>query len=179
MADIPRIALKDFIRDIPDFPKPGILFRDITPLLLSADAFRETISQMAEHWRDKKIDVVLSPEARGFIVGCPMALELNVGFVPARKPGKLPFTTHRFDYDLEYGTDSLEIHADAVVPGQNVLIVDDLLATGGTIDACCRLVEKIGANVVGCSFIVELLGIGGQEKLADRDIFSLIQYKEA
>ncbi len=179
MADIPRIALKDFIRDIPDFPKEGILFRDITPLLLSVDALRETVRQTADYWRDKKIDVIVGAEARGFLFGTPLALELNVGFVPIRKPGKLPFETRRFDYDLEYGTDSLEMHADAIAPGQNVLVVDDLLATGGTIDACCKLVEEMGGKVAGCSFVVELFGIGGQEKMAGRETFSLIQYQEA
>ena len=145
------LRLTDFIRDIPDFPKPGILFRDITPLLASPAAFREAIAQLAAHYRNAGISVVAAAEARGFIFAAPLALELGVGFVPVRKPGKLPFDTHAFHYELEYGTDTLEIHIDGVAPGQNVLLVDDLLATGGTMQACCRLVEKAGADVAGCA----------------------------
>lgn len=175
MADA-DLDLTKFIRDIPDFPKPGILFKDITPLLASPEAFRETIRRMADHYRGQKIDAIVAAEARGFIFAAPLALELNAGFVPIRKPGKLPFSTHAFDYELEYGTDRLEIHIDGVSPGQNVLMVDDLLATGGTIAACCNLVEKLGANVVGCCFLVHLAFLNGAEKIAPRETYSLIRY---
>lgn len=171
------VDLHSFIRDIPDFPKPGIVFKDITPLLASPEAFRETIRQMADHYRGQKIDAIVAAEARGFIFAAPLALELNAGFVPIRKPGKLPFSTHSFDYELEYGTDTLEIHIDGVSPGQNVLMVDDLLATGGTIAACCNLVEKLGANVVGCCFLIHLAFLSGAQKIAPREIFSLLKYE--
>lgn len=174
---MPKFDLTKYIRDIPDFPKPGILFKDITPLLASPEAFRETIRQMADRYRGQKIDAVVAAEARGFIFAAPLALELNAGFVPIRKPGKLPFDTHAFHYELEYGTDTLEIHIDGVSPGQNVLMVDDLLATGGTIAACCNLVEKLGANVVGCCFLIHLAFLSGVDKLGDRDIYSLIRYE--
>ena len=151
MSNSIQLDLKEFIRDIPDFPKPGILFRDITPLLASPDAFREAIGRLADHYRDRDVDLIMAAEERGFIFACPLALELNVGFVPVRKPGKLPFDTHSFHYELEYGTDTLEIHTDGITPGQNVLIIDDLLATGGTVETCCRLVERSGAKVVGCA----------------------------
>lgn len=177
MSSTATMDLKQFVRNIPDFPKPGILFRDITPLLASPAAFRETISRLADHYRGQKIDVVSAAEARGFIFAAPLALELGVGFVPVRKPGKLPFQTHAFHYELEYGTDTLEIHQDGVTPGQNVLLVDDLLATGGTIEACCRLVEKAGARVAGCAFIIELMGLGGRERIAAHEIFSLLEYE--
>jgi adenine phosphoribosyltransferase len=168
--------LKPFIRDIPDFPKPGILFRDITPLLASPIAFREAIRQFAEHYRDQQIDVIVAAEARGFIFAAPLAIELQVGFVPVRKPGKLPFETHAFHYELEYGQDSLEMHVDGIAAGQKVLIVDDLLATGGTIEACCKLVEKNGASVAGCAFLIELTALNGRQRIAPRDIFRLIEY---
>ncbi len=170
------MQLEQYIRAIPDFPKPGILFRDITPLLATPAAFRETINRIASRYRAEKIDVVAAAEARGFIFAAPLALELNAGFVPVRKPGKLPFTTHSFAYELEYGTDTLEIHIDGINPGQRVLLVDDLLATGGTVEACCRLVEKAGANIVGCAFIVELTGLGGADRIAPHEAFSLIKY---
>ena len=170
------VRLTDFIRDIPDFPKPGILFRDITPLLAAPAAFRAAVAQLAEHYRGERIDVVAAAEARGFIFAAPLALELNVGFVPVRKPGKLPFDTHAFHYELEYGSDSLEIHIDGVAAGQNVLLVDDLLATGGTMEACCRLVEKSGARVAGCAFVIELLGLNGAARLARNPTFSLVKY---
>ncbi|MEZ6118265.1 MAG: adenine phosphoribosyltransferase [Pirellulaceae bacterium] len=170
------LDLREFIRDIPDFPKQGILFRDITPLLASGPAFAAAIRQFADHYRNSKIDVIVAAEARGFIFAAPLAIELGVGFVPIRKPGKLPFDTHAFHYELEYGTDSLEIHIDSIGPGQNVLVVDDLLATGGTIQACCKLVEKNGAAVAGCAFLIELNGLGGREKIGDYDILSLLQY---
>jgi adenine phosphoribosyltransferase len=170
------LDLARYIRAIPDFPKPGILCRDITPLLGSPEAFREAIQQMAAPFRARKIDVVAAAEARGFIFAAPLALELNTGFVPIRKPGKLPFDTHAFHYELEYGTDTLEVHIDGISPGQEVLLVDDLLATGGTMDACCRLVEKAGATVAGCAFLVELTSLGGAQRLAPHRSFSVLKY---
>ena len=141
-----NVNLTDYIRSIPDFPKPGILFRDITPLLAAPEAFRLAVVEMANPFRRDKIDVVAAAEARGFIFAAPVALELNAALVPIRKPGKLPYDTQALTYDLEYGTDTLEIHTDAIAPGAKVLVVDDLLATGGTVDACCRLVEKAGGR---------------------------------
>ncbi|MFT5526693.1 MAG: adenine phosphoribosyltransferase [Pirellulaceae bacterium] len=176
MSESNGINLKDFIRDIPDFPKEGILFRDITPLLLSPDAMRETVKLFAERFRGQDIDVIVAAEARGFIFAVPLALELNAGFVPIRKPGKLPFQTHSFNYELEYGEDTLEMHIDGVTEGQNVLVLDDLLATGGTVSACCRLVERCGATLVGSAFLIELLALNGREVVAPCDVFSLIQY---
>ncbi len=170
------VQLTDFIRSIEDFPKPGILFRDITPLLASPEAMRETIRQMADHYRDAGVTSIAAAEARGFIFATPLALELNAAFVPVRKPGKLPFNTESFHYELEYGTDSLEIHTDAFHPGDRVLMVDDLLATGGTMQACIQLVEKCGAEVVGCTFLIELDGLRGRDKLEPHDVFSLIRY---
>jgi adenine phosphoribosyltransferase len=170
------VNLRDYIREIPDFPKPGIVFRDITPLLASPLAFQSAIDQLADHFRDRHIDVVAAAEARGFLFAAPLALELKVGFVPIRKPGKLPFETHSFHYELEYGTDTLQIHVDGIAPGQDVLLVDDLLATGGTIDACCRLVEKAQARVVACAFLIELTRLRGAVRLTPHEVFSLIQY---
>jgi adenine phosphoribosyltransferase len=171
------LQLTDYIRAIPDFPKPGILFRDITPLLASPDALRETVARIADHYRGAGVDIVAAAEARGFIFAAPLALELNVGFVPVRKPGKLPFDTHAFHYELEYGTDTLEVHIDGITPGQKVLVVDDLLATGGTVEACCRLVEMCGATVVGCAFVIELIGLNGAQRISEYRPFSLIQYE--
>jgi adenine phosphoribosyltransferase len=176
MTDMVASDLKKFIRDIPDFPKPGILYRDITPLLASPEAFGEAIKQMAERFRDSSIDAIVAAEARGFIFAAPLALELNASFVPIRKPGKLPSATHSFDYDLEYGSDTLEMHTDGVTAGQRVLVMDDLLATGGTVAACCKLVEKAGAEVVACAFLIELAALQGAEKIAPREVFSLITY---
>jgi adenine phosphoribosyltransferase len=170
------IDLKNFIRDIPDFPKPGILFRDITPLLSHPIAFRAAIDRLAERYRDQRIDVIVAAEARGFIFAAPLALQLGVGFVPIRKPGKLPFDTHSFHYELEYGTDTLEMHIDGVSAGQRVLVVDDLLATGGTVGACCKLLEHVHAEVVGCAFAIELTGLGGAKAIAPYPAFSLLQY---
>ena len=177
MSGQAKVDLTDYIRSIPDFPKPGILFRDITPLLASADALRETVRQLAAQFRDEKVDVVAAAEARGFIFAAPLALELGAGFVPVRKPGKLPFDTHAFHYELEYGSDALEIHIDGVEPGQHVLMVDDLLATGGTMEACCRLVERARAHVVACAFVVELIGLGGSKRVAPHRTVSLIKYE--
>jgi adenine phosphoribosyltransferase len=170
------IELRDYIRDVPDFPQPGILFRDITPLLASPVAFSAAIDQLAARYRSQSIDAIVAAEARGFIFAAPLALELQVGFVPVRKPGKLPFETHAFHYELEYGQDSLEMHIDGISAGQNVLVVDDLLATGGTIEACCKLVEGNGAQVVGCAFLIELRHLGGRQRIAPREAFSLIQF---
>jgi adenine phosphoribosyltransferase len=170
------VDLADYIRSIRGFPKPGILFRDITPLLASPQAFAEAIDQMAEHYRDQRIDTVVSAEARGFIFAAPLALKLGAGFVPARKKGKLPFDTLSIDYELEYGTDSLQIHIDGVARDKNVLIVDDLLATGGTVGAIVRLVEKAAGNIVGCCFLIEIAALGGARRLAPYPIFSLIKY---
>jgi adenine phosphoribosyltransferase len=170
------LVLTDHIRSIPDFPKPGILFRDITPMLANAAALRESIRQLADAFRDRGIDAVGAAEARGFIFAAPLAIELGVGFVPFRKPGKLPFDVHSFKYELEYGIDSLEVHKDGFSPGQNVLLIDDLLATGGTMAACCRLVENCGAKVAGCAFVIELKGLGGRRLLAPHPVFSLTAY---
>lgn len=170
------LDLKDYIREIPDFPKPGILFRDITPLLACPAAFREAVGRMAEAFRGQGIDAIAAAEARGFIFAAPLALELDVALVPIRKPGKLPFETVSFSYDLEYGTDTLEMHVDGIAPGANVLVVDDLLATGGTIEACCRMVEKAGGKVAGCAFVIELAGLGGAKRIARHKTVSLIQY---
>ena len=170
------LELSDYIRAIPDFPKPGILFRDITPLLANPRAYQEAVSQMAKRVGDRRIDVVAAAEARGFLFAAPLVVLLGVPLVPIRKPGKLPYKTLAHSYDLEYGRDTLEMHVDAVPPGARVLVVDDLLATGGTVEACCRLVEKSGGEVAGCAFVVELRHLGGSKRLARYEVFSLIQY---
>ena len=168
--------LRAKIREIPDFPKPGILFYDITTLLKDAGAFKESIDLMLEPFRDKQIDLVVGMESRGFIFSAPMAIELNAGFVPVRKLGKLPAETASVEYALEYGTNTLEIHKDAIQPGQKVLIVDDLLATGGTVLGTIELVKMLKAEVVGLGFLVELLFLKGRERLSDYFIHSVIQY---
>jgi adenine phosphoribosyltransferase len=170
-----ELNLADYIRCIPDFPKPGILFRDVTTLLAAPEAFRRAVVDMANPFRRDKIDVVAAAEARGFIFAAPVALELNASLVPIRKPGKLPFHTQSLTYDLEYGSDTLQIHADAVAPGAKVLVVDDLLATGGTVEACCRLVEKVGGVVVGCAFLIELAELGGAKRIAQYKTVSLVK----
>lgn len=170
------IDLKSAIRDVPDFPKKGILFKDITPLLGNSELFMDVVNQTAAHFRSKNIDKVLAIESRGFIFGAPLALELNVGFVPIRKKGKLPYKTASASYALEYGTDTLEMHEDAFNSGDRVLIVDDLLATGGTAKATAELAEKMGGHVVGFSFLIVLEFLKGREKLKGYDIFNLIQY---
>ena len=170
------VDLRNYIRDIPDFPKPGILFRDITPLLAAPEAFREAIRLLADHYRDESLDAIVAAEARGFIFAAPLAIELEISFVPIRKPNKLPFDTHAFHYELEYGSDTLEIHVDGVRRGQNVLVVDDLLATGGTVQACCKLLEQSGAHVAGCAFLIALNALSGVERVAPHPVFSLIQY---
>lgn len=171
-------SLEQFVRDIPDFPKPGIVFKDITPLLSHSEAFQQAINRMADHYRSQRIDAVAAAEARGFIFAAPLALALGVGFVPIRKPGKLPFDTHAFHYELEYGNDTLEVHTDSFGPEHRVLIVDDLLATGGTVEACLRLVEKTKAEIAGCCFLIELAFLKGREKLAPHEVFSLIRYED-
>jgi adenine phosphoribosyltransferase len=160
------LDFRKFIRDVPDFPKKGIMFKDITPLVGDARAFRLAVRTLADRFWNHKIDAVCGVEARGFILGPAIAMELGLGFVPVRKSGKLPYKTHKVKYDLEYGTDSVEVHVDAVKPGQTVLMVDDLLATGGTMEASCRLIESIGAKVGGCAFLVELGFLKGRERLA-------------
>jgi adenine phosphoribosyltransferase len=169
-------TLKALIREVPDFPKPGILFYDITTLLKDKTGFAMLIDALSEHYLEQDVDVVLGIEARGFIFGPAVAYRLNAGFVPIRKPRKLPAETARITYDLEYGSDTLEIHKDAIVPGQRVIILDDLLATGGTAAACVELTRSLGAEVVGLAFAVELTFLNGRERLKNCDIFSLIQY---
>jgi adenine phosphoribosyltransferase len=159
------LDLRDYIRDIPDFPKPGILFKDITPLLSHPAAFAESIAQLRDQFATQGISVIAAAEARGFIFGAPLALELNAGFVPIRKPGKLPYATIAKEYQLEYGSDKLEVHSDALGPGQRVLLIDDVLATGGTMRACRDLVTSTGAIVVACAFLIELSFLGGRAKL--------------
>ena len=168
--------LKRLIREIPDFPKPGILFYDITTLLKDKLGFATLIDALAEHYLNAGIDLVLGMEARGFIFGPAVAYRLNAGFVPVRKPGKLPAPTAKFNYALEYGTNTLEIHKDAIRKGQRVIIVDDLLATGGTADATTKLAASLGAEIAGLGFVVELDFLKGREKLAGYDVFSLLHY---
>lgn len=168
--------LKALIRDIPDFPKPGILFRDITTLLQNPDGLRYTIDLMAEKCADLQPDYILGMESRGFIFGPPLAYKLGTGFVPVRKPGKLPAAVHAVEYELEYGTDKLEMHQDALHEGAKVLIVDDLIATGGTAAATAQLVEQTGAEVIGFGFIVELMALEGRQKLPEVPVVTLVEY---
>jgi len=174
-ATLQHVVLADCIRAIPDFPKPGVLFRDITPLLNDPAAFRQAVREMGDKVRHLKVDLVAAAEARGFLFAAPLAIELGAGLVPIRKRGKLPYKTISHTYELEYGSDTLEIHVDAIRTGANVLVVDDLLATGGTVDACCRLVEKAGGKVAGCVFLVELAGLGGADKVRRYKTFSLVR----
>lgn len=168
--------LREHIRDIPGFPKPGIVFKDITPLMADADALRTAIERLADYARPLRPDVVIAAEARGFLLGAALAHELGAGFVLARKPGKLPYETVRAEYALEYGTDALELHSDAVADGARVLVHDDLLATGGTAKALCELVEQLGGEVVGCAFLLELAFLRGRERLTGYDVHSLLAY---
>lgn len=168
--------LKTKIRDIPDFPKEGILFRDITTLLKDKDAFNRVIDRFTAFYKDEGINKVVGIESRGFIFGAPLAHQLNAGFVPIRKPGKLPSDVYEAKYELEYGTDTLAIHQDAVSPGERVLIVDDLLATGGTMSAAVDLVKQIGGTIIGIAFLIELAGLKGRDKLDGMNILSLISY---
>ncbi|MFH1716377.1 MAG: adenine phosphoribosyltransferase [Planctomycetota bacterium] len=171
------IDLRKYIRDIPDWPKKGILFRDITPLLADPDAFAAAVDALCADFADMGIEYVAAVEARGFIFGAVVAEKLGAGFVPIRKKGKLPWQTESITYDLEYGTDTLEIHRDAVRKQARVLMIDDLLATGGTMAAACRLVEKAGGRVAGIAFLIELVFLGGREKLADYEVTSIISYE--
>jgi adenine phosphoribosyltransferase len=166
--------LTSFIRDVPDFPKKGIVFKDITPLLADHGALSESVAQLVARFSGEKVDLVASVEARGFLFGPPVALALGVGFVPVRKPGKLPCETRELTYELEYGSDTVQMHADAVKPGQKVLLVDDLIATGGTIEATARLVEEMGGEVVGMAFLMELAFLKPRERLSGRRVESLI-----
>ena len=168
--------LKSYIRDIPDWPKEGILFRDITPLLEDGEALSAAIDYFCGDFTGADIDYVAAVEARGFIFGPAVAERLGVGFIPVRKKGKLPFETESVTYGLEYGTDTLEVHRDAIKKGQRVLMIDDLLATGGTMTAACELIEKIGGEIAGINFLIELGGLGGREKLSGYDVKSLICY---
>ncbi len=168
--------LKKLIREVPDFPKPGILFYDITTLLKDRLGFARLIDALTEHYLNHDIDLVLGIEARGFIFGPALAYRLNAGFVPVRKPGKLPAETVKYDYALEYGTNTLEIHKDAIQPGQRVLIVDDLLATGGTAEATAKLAASLGGKIAGLGFVVELDFLQGRDKLKGYDVFSLLHY---
>jgi adenine phosphoribosyltransferase len=168
-------GLKKKVRDIKDFPKEGILFKDLTPLLSDPESFRKSVDMLAERYQDRKIDLVVGVEARGFIIGAALAYRLGAGVILIRKPGKLPYKTHHTIYELEYGTDQLEIHQDAIQPGQKVVIADDLLATGGTMKAAVDLVGKFQGEIVECAFLVELEFLKGREKL-DLPIFSLMQF---
>ncbi len=168
--------LKTYVRDIPDWPKEGVMFRDITPLLGNKESFKYAIDSIADHYKDMNIDVVLGAEARGFILASALAYRLGCGFVPARKPGKLPFTTLSAEYELEYGVDSLEMHEDAIKPKERVLVVDDVIATGGTAAAKVKLVEQLGGTVVGVAFLIELSFLDGRSKLEGQEVFSLITY---
>jgi adenine phosphoribosyltransferase len=168
--------LAKFIRDIPDFPKPGILFKDITPLLAEPAAFQEAIRLLHVQYQDKAIDAVAAAEARGFLFAAPLALLMRKPLIPLRKPGKLPYRTYSLKYDLEYGTGELHVHIDGIAPRARVLLVDDLLATGGTMLAGCQLVEKAGGVVAACAFLVELAFLKGRQRLEPHEVFSLIQY---
>jgi adenine phosphoribosyltransferase len=168
--------LSRYIRDIPDFPKPGILFKDITPLLAEPAAFQHSVDLLAERYRGEELDAIAAAEARGFLFAAPMALALKKPLVPLRKPGKLPYRTYSLKYELEYGSAELHVHIDGIAPSARVLLVDDVLATGGTMQAGCQLVEKAGGRVVGCAFLLELTFLKGRERLEGYPVFSLLQY---
>ncbi len=168
--------LANYIRDIPDFPKPGILFKDITPLLNDPAAFQESIDRFTDHFQKTPIDAIAAAEARGFLFAAPLAMLMKKPLVPLRKPGKLPYRTHSLQYDLEYGSAELQIHIDGFKPGAKVLLIDDLLATGGTLAAACQLIEKARGQVVGCAVLVELLFLKGRNKLNPYEVFSILQY---
>ena len=167
---------KEHIAIVQDWPKEGVQFKDITPLMDNGPAFKAAVDEIVDYAKDKEIDIIVGPEARGFIVGCPVSYALEIGFAPIRKEGKLPRETIKVDYGLEYGKDVLTIHKDAIKPGQRVLIVDDLLATGGTIEATIDLVEQLGGEVAGCAFLIELTYLDGRSKLKDHDVLTLMQY---
>ena len=168
---------KDYIADIPDFPQEGILFRDGTPLMADVEVFKKSCDEIIAFAKEVNAEVVVGPESRGFIFGCPVAYELGIGFVPVRKPGKLPRETVSVSYDLEYGSNELQVHKDSIKEGQRVLIVDDLLATGGTVDATIQMVEELGGIVAGCAFLIELAGLNGREHLKEYPVFALMSYK--
>jgi adenine phosphoribosyltransferase len=168
--------LSSFIRNIPDFPKPGIQFKDITPLLACPEAFQETIRLIMKRYESVPIEAISAAEARGFLLAAPLAYLMNKPLVPLRKPGKLPYQTHKLQYDLEYGQAELHVHIDGFVPGARVLLVDDLLATGGTLEAACRLIEQAGARVISCAVLVELSFLQGRARLQPHEVFSLIRY---
>ena len=168
--------LKNYIASIPNYPVEGVTFRDISPLMGDGEAYREATKQIVDYAKEKQVDMVVGPEARGFIIGCPVAYELGIGFAPARKKGKLPRETSEVDYGLEYGSDILTLHKDAIKPGQRVLICDDLLATGGTIEATIQLIEKLGGVVVGCAFLIELMELEGRKKIEGYEIFNLMEF---
>jgi adenine phosphoribosyltransferase len=176
VKDEVRALLTAKIRDVPDFPIAGVVFKDITPLLRDPQTFRLALEELAAPYRATPVDLIVGMESRGFVFGAPIAYMLNVGFVPIRKLGKLPWETNRAEYALEYGVNTLEIHRDAIQPGQRVLIVDDLLATGGTVKASIDLVEGLGGVVAGVAFLVELSFLAGREKLGGRDVYSIIQF---
>jgi adenine phosphoribosyltransferase len=171
------VDLRSLIRDIPDFPKAGIDFKDITPLMADAGALAEAVAQLADYARSLRVECVVAAEARGFLLGPALALELGAGFALARKPGKLPYETVSAEYLLEYGEEMLELHTDAVAAGRRVLVHDDLLATGGTAATLCDLVEQLGGEIVGCGFLIELAFLGGRERLAGRDVHALLMYE--
>ena len=170
------VDLKETIRNIPDFPKPGILFRDITTLLKDRRAFKQAVDMMAAHYKNKKVDVVVAVESRGFILGGAIAHKLGAGFVPVRKKGKLPWKTQTVTYSLEYGTDTLEVHLDAIKPGDRVLIVDDLIATGGTVKAVADLVQQLKGKITGIAVLIELTDLNGRQQLRGHPVYSLIKY---
>ena len=171
------LSLRKYVRSIPDFPKKGILFRDVTTLIKNKKAFKKSVDEMAKFCKSKKIDMIAGVEARGFIFGGALAYKLGIGFVPIRKKGKLPYKTHKVTYDLEYGTDTLEVHTDAVKRGMKVLIVDDLLATGGTVGGVVKMMDKLKAKIVGIVFLIELVDLKGRDKLKGHTIHSLIDFE--
>ena len=168
--------LTKYIASVPDYPEKGVIFRDISPLMADGEVYRYATQQIVDYAKDKDVEMIVGPEARGFIVGCPVAYELGVGFAPARKKGKLPREVIEVNYGLEYGKDTLQLHKDSIQPGQRVLVVDDLLATGGTIAATIELIEELGGIVVGTAFIIELVDLKGRDKIEGYDIFTLLEY---
>lgn len=170
------LDLYKYVASVPDYPEKGIIFRDILPLMADGEAFKQATNELVAYAKDKQVDMVVGPEARGFIVGCPIAYDLGVGFAPARKKGKLPRKAISASYDLEYGQSTLQMEADAIKPGQRVLIVDDLLATGGTISATIEMVEKMGGVVAGCAFLIELKDLHGRDKIKDYDMKALMEF---
>lgn len=170
--------LREYVSEVENWPKEGVQFKDITTIMDNGEAFGYAVDQIAKFAEDKDVDIIVGPEARGFIIGCPVAYRLGIGFAPVRKPNKLPRETISYEYDLEYGKNTLEIHKDAIKPDQRVLITDDLLATGGTIEAAIHLVEKLGGEVVGLAFLIELNYLNGRDKIKDYDFISLLEYNE-